>query len=87
MNLRRVFAQTGKEVKKMEIKKISDKINFDVEAQCTHGESSTKGGCHADCKKTRWISASLVDAIQPNRQAVLQCKMETYYTCSWACSF
>ena len=68
----------------MEIKKISDKLNFDVESQCKHGTSSSKGGCKADCKKSKWVAASWLHS-KLKAYRFLNCRKSTYYTCSWTC--
>ena len=69
----------------MEIKKLS-KIEFSVEAQCSHGESDTKGGCHADCKKSRYVDSNAIyNSYYKNNGNVKKCEKETYYTCSTLC--
>ena len=73
----------------MEIKKIS-KIDFDVEAQCNHGSSKTKGGCHADCQHTTYYNSNwLVNlgAMLPPVHLEKLCATSTYYTCSTLCSW
>lgn len=67
----------------MEIKKISSKLDFSVEAQCDHGESSKKGGCHADCKKSRYVAQGAPNAIFAGGP----CYKQVYYTCSWSCKW
>lgn len=63
----------------MNIKKISGKLDFDVEAQCRHGESYYKGGCKADCKKTRYVNSGW------HLIKFFRCDKQTYYTCSMTC--
>ncbi|MBQ5337913.1 MAG: hypothetical protein J6Z40_01950 [Oscillospiraceae bacterium] len=67
----------------MEIKKLS-KIEFSVEAQCSHGESDSNGGCHADCKKTKYVDSNAIfnwfwGDLMPN------CTKKTVWTCSTLC--
>lgn len=68
----------------MEVKKISNKLDFNVEAQCSHGTSSSKGGCKADCKKTKWTNQNwLFGSFIWGKYAV--CYKKAYYTCSMTC--
>ena len=69
----------------MQIKKISDKLNFDVEAQYCykHGYSTSKGGCNSDCKSKEWTSANYWHANFGGNTA--GCKKETIYSCSFSC--
>ncbi len=72
---------------KMEIKKIS-KIDFDVEAQCNHGSSSSKGGCHADCKNTKYYNSSALvnlNALLFPKYRYKMCSTSSYYTCATLC--
>ena len=71
----------------MEIKKITNKLNFDVEAQqCNHGSSTTEGGCHADCSKTTYTGASFLDVWEFwTKHRPTNCHSHTTYTCSWSC--
>lgn len=67
----------------MEIKKLS-KIDFAVEAQCKHGESSSEGGCHADCKKSRLVNSNAIyNAYWKGKKT--PCAKEYYWTCSTLC--
>lgn len=74
----------------MEIKKIS-KIDFDVEAQqCNHGISYSEGGCHADCKHTKYYNSNAlvnIGAMLPPRHPEKMCAYSYYWTCSTLCSW
>lgn len=67
----------------MQIKKISEKLSFDVEAQdkCPHGKSRRNAACSTDCKKETWSGAN---AIYYNKGGDWRyfCKKTTTYSCS-----
>ena len=69
----------------MEIKELST-IEFSVEAQCDHGESDKKGGCHADCKKTKYVDSNAVyNAYWKKKGGKKLCETKTVWTCSTLC--
>lgn len=65
----------------MEIKKISDKLCFEVKAQdkCPHGKKRTSSSCSNDCAKVVVTGATALDIVTNFRKT---CKARTYYTCS-----
>lgn len=72
----------------MKIKKISEKLNFDVEAQSIcweHGWGYDKdsSNCNRDCKTTDWTSANYWHAKYGGNTA--GCQKETVYSCTWSC--
>lgn len=72
----------------MKIKKITEKLDFDVEAQAKkikcpfHPNKKTTQSCAYDCKHTNWSgSNALAVAMNPKLYKLL-CKKSTYYDCS-----
>ncbi|MBQ5337912.1 MAG: hypothetical protein J6Z40_01945 [Oscillospiraceae bacterium] len=69
----------------MEIKKLG-KIEFDIAAQCSHGESNTKKpyDCHTDCRVVKYINSSwLWNAVDRGKH--YYCRTKTVWTCATTC--
>lgn len=68
---------------KMKIKKISEKLSFDVEAQrkCPDGKTSLFASCATDCKKVNWSYSTAILWYFTSKYRNL-CKKSTTYSCS-----
>ena len=69
--------------KRMTIKKISQKLKFDVEAQdcCPDGWFRFSENCSNDCEKVTWSGANAFKVLQGGDWRVL-CTKETTYSCA-----
>lgn len=69
----------------MKIKKISEKLSFDIEAQaskCPHGKTRMNKDCSTDCASTSWSGANAFYANVIGGDWKYWCKKSTTYSCS-----